>query len=303
MLRRGRRAACAAGVATTRGHGQSGTTAVANTAEISRRIAAVVLRATPSGRRGLPAPRVATTLGERRVVDLVDDAALAQVGEARVVEPELLAQHRLGVLADARRVRLRALRHLRQLHRITGHDHRLLDAVGARDIDEHVAGRDQRIGDDVLGGVARAGSDAVVGEHVAHLEAGPARGPRLDGGADHVLHVRAPALTGREAFVGEPLGMADRVREPLELVLAADLDDEPAVARLEPVHDQRRLAAALEAHRPEVHDEVGHRDHRVVHRDVDVLALAGACRGGAARRARRSRRTAPSRCRRARRRG
>ena len=40
---------------------------------------------------------------------------------------------------------------------------------------------------------------------------------------------------GGEARVVEPLRMADEVGEPLELVLAADLHDEPAVGRAEPV--------------------------------------------------------------------
>ncbi len=60
-------------------------------------------------------------------------------------------------------------------------------------------------------------------------------------------------------------------------MLAPDLHHEPAVGGLEPVHDEERAeTVGSHAHRPEVHHEVGHGDHRVEHRDVDVLALAGA---------------------------
>ena len=55
--------------------------------------------------------------------------------------------------------------------------------------------------------------------------------------------------------------------------------------------------------RPEVDDDVGHGDHGVEHGHVDVLADAGAGRGGAGRRAGRWWRTAPCRCRRGRRPG
>ena len=42
------------------------------------------------------------------------------------------------------------------------------------------------------------------------------------------------------------------------------------------MHDELRHRAARQTHRPEVRHDVGHRDDRVEHGDVDVLTLAGA---------------------------
>ena len=75
-----------------------------------------------------------------------------------------------------------------------------------------------------------------------------------------------------------PLRPADELGELLELVLAHDLHDDVAVGRAEALADHLEPLVGLGPHaqRPEVGDDVGHGDHRVEHRDVDVLALAGA---------------------------
>ena len=93
---------------------------------------------------------------------------------------------------------------------------------------------------------------------------------------EHVLEVLGPALAGREARVGGPLRMTDQLRDALELVLAHQLHHEPAVGRPERIEDGvPGLVEPVLAQRFEVGDDVGHRHGRVVHRDVDPLALAG----------------------------
>jgi len=88
--------------------------------------------------------------------------------------------------------------------------------------------------------------------------------------------VQGPAATGGHALVGEELGAADDLGELLHLVFTADLHHEPAVVGTERVADEVLLfAEAVDAERTQARDDVGHRDHRVVHGDVDVLTLAG----------------------------
>ena len=89
--------------------------------------------------------------------------------------------------------------------------------------------------------------------------------------------------------------MTDQMGEALELVLAHELHDEEAVGGLEGVeHERLVVEQVLDAERPEVHHDVGHRRGGVEHRDVDVLAdpalVAVTQRGEDAR----SPRTAPS---------
>ena len=108
------------------------------------------------------------------------------------LEAELGAQHLVGVLADPRHPGLGTLGHLRQLHRVAGHEHGLVDAVGARHLDEHVPRRDVRVGDHVGRVVARARDDARRGELARRFELRALRRPRLDRGPDHRLEVRRP---------------------------------------------------------------------------------------------------------------
>ena len=61
----------------------------------------------------------------------------------------------------------------------------------------------------------------------------------LDGGADDLAEVLAPARARRQARVLEPLGQADERSQPLELVLASDLGDEPAIGGAERIADER----------------------------------------------------------------
>ena len=92
-------------------------------------------------------------------------------------------------------------------------------------------------------------------------------------------------------------GLPDEVGEPRELVLAHDLHDDVAVGRAEALADHLERLARGSGRTPSDQKLVTMSviaTHRVEHRDVDVLALAGARRGGAARRGCRSRRTAPS---------
>ena len=132
----------------------------------------------------------------------------------------------------------------RHLDRVAGHEHRLLDPVGAGHLDEHVAGRDVRVVDHLLVAEARAGGDA--GGARARRTTSTlvlSGGPPLDRRAQHVVEVVDPALAGRRsagrsAHSGWPIELDQRG----ELVLAPDLDDEPAVVGAEAVHDQRRRA-------------------------------------------------------------
>src|SRR5438128_4045679 len=120
---------------------------------------------------------------------LADHAFGAEVGELRVGEAELLVQHLVGVLADPWDARLGAVGHLRQLHWVAGDEHRVVDVVGARQLDEHVARLDVRIGDDVGGGVARPGRDPGGAQLVAGVELRPRRRPLLHRRTDDVLEV------------------------------------------------------------------------------------------------------------------
>ena len=68
--------------------------------------------------------------------------------------------------------------------------------------------------------------------------------------------------------------MADGACEQCEVMVADRLYDEVAVLRGKAVEDAGYLAATSDPHRPEARRNVGHRDHRVEHRDVDVLAAS-----------------------------
>ena len=124
-------------------------------------------------------------------------------------------------------------------------------------------------------GVARSRRDVGRSEGFAHLEACPVGSPALDGRTDRVLGVLGPARPSGEACLTDPLGLSDEVGERLELVLARHLHDEPPVAGAERAHEHLGCRFAL-AEGPEVRDDVTHRQHRIEHRDVDELSLAGA---------------------------
>ena len=89
--------------------------------------------------------------------------------------------------------------------------------------------------------------------------------------------MRLPARACHEPRIVLPFGMADEIGEREELVLAHDLHHDIAVGRAEPLADDLESLAGLGPHteRPEVGDDVGHRDDRIEHRDVDVLAESG----------------------------
>src|SRR5207302_6564867 len=78
---------------------------------------------------------------------------------------------------------------------------------------------------------ARPGDDARGRQLLRRFELGALRCPRVDGGADHALHVRSPARARREARIVLPLRMTDEIREPGELVLADDLHDNVSIRR------------------------------------------------------------------------
>ena len=129
--------------------------------------------------------------------------------------------------------------------------------------------------DQLVVGEARAGGHTRRREVVARLHLGAGGRPLLDGGAEHGVQVVDPPLPLGEALVGGPLGVADGLDQLGEVVLPPDLDDEPAVRRPEPVHDQRPQVAVAQPHGPEVGHDVGDGHQGVEHGDVDLLALAG----------------------------
>ena len=214
------------------------------------------------------------------------------------VEAELVAQHRAGVLAEPGHAVLGALGDLRQLHRVAGDQHRLLDAVGALHLDEHVAAGEVRVGDRPRRAVctAPAAMPAAVSSFAHRLELRRVRRPRLDArAAARPRGARPQPCARREPRVVEPLGMADDAARALELVLAHELHHEPAVGRRGTCRGSAVLGSLSRClpERPEVGDDVGHRDGR---RRTWRCRRAGPrrCgRGGAARRGCRWPRTAP----------
>src|SRR5438309_1937515 len=74
------------------------------------------------------------------VASLANHAFDSQGVELFVGETEVLAQHLAGVLAQPRDPRLGSPRHLAEPDRVARSQDRLVDAVRARHLDEHVAG-------------------------------------------------------------------------------------------------------------------------------------------------------------------
>ena len=123
------------------------------------------------------------------------------------------------------------------------------------------------------------GDDAGRGELRARLRASCAVDAHAST-AGRITVSRCGAQPARVAKRGSSFhsGWPTRSASAAELVLAHDLRDDVAVGRAEALADhlERLVGLGPHAQRPEVRDDVGHRDHRVEHRDVDVLALAGA---------------------------
>ena len=132
---------------------------------------------------------------------------------------------------------------------LPGHEHRVGDTVGARHLDEHVAGGDMRIGDHVGGVVARARDHPRLGELARRFELRALRRPRVDRGPDLRLERGRPAGARREARIVAPLRMPDEVAEVPELVLAHDLRDDVTVGRAEALADDLRAPCPARAAR------------------------------------------------------
>ena len=129
---------------------------------------------------------------------------------------------------------------------------------------------------DVGRGVALADGKALGRKRSDRLAVGHRCGPALDVGADHGGEVIAPAFPRGKAFVGEPLTVTGDLGELFELVLAHTLHDEVPFAGRKGLDDaDGALGLAGDAHRVEVRDEVGHRNGRIEHGDVDVLPFTG----------------------------
>ena len=140
-------------------------------------------------------------------------------------------------------------------------------------------GRDVGVGDDLGGAVARAGDDARPPQRARRFELRACRRPRLDRGPDLGLEVRGPTGAGRRsADRRPPLRLPDEVAELRRTGARARSAPRRSRRGLEALEDHLRAPCRLGPHaeRPEVRDDVGHRDHRVEHRDVDVLPLARA---------------------------
>ena len=202
-----------------------------------------------------------------------------QGGDLALAEAELGREHLVGVLADPRHAGLGAFGHLRQLHRVAGDEHGLGDAVGAGHLHEHVARRDVRVGDHLGRVIARARDDArprsaprAASSFVASTAHASTAG-RITSSRCVDPARRASRSAGRRATPAWPTSSASRSNWCSRRPGATNA----AVGRPEAVQISVGASRArAHAERPEVRDDVGHRDHRVEHRDVDVLALAGA---------------------------
>src|SRR5437660_3622451 len=91
---------------------------------------------------------------------LADHALGSQGVELLVGETHILAQHLAGVLAEPWDPRLGSPRHLAEPDRVARSQDRLVDAVRAGHLHQHVAGSDVPVVDDFFVGEARAGGDA-----------------------------------------------------------------------------------------------------------------------------------------------
>ncbi len=200
----------------------------------------------------------------------------ARAGGARGGQPQRVDQHRPGLFAHPGHPPLARFGYARQLHRVAGDQHRLLHPVGAFHGDEHVAGGHVGVGQHLGWGEGRSGHHPGIGERHGGLLAGQVGRPRLQCRADDPVEVFAPAGALGEAGIVEPFGVTDQLGQLHKLVLAHQLNHQRAVAGAEGAeHVGGRVGFARLAHRCEVGDHVGHRQHRVQHGDVHVLALPG----------------------------
>jgi hypothetical protein len=152
-----------------------------------------------------------------------------------------------------------------------------IGVVGAGRLDQHVPGGHVRVGDDLGRREAGPGGQAGGTKGGGGLELGHRGGPRLDGGAD-LADVVDPPGRRCEAGVVVPGRLTDHLGQHGEVLGSDALEDEPAVGRRERVDDGLDLVLDLpvDAHRPQVGDDVRHGHHGVEHGHVDLLALAGA---------------------------
>ena len=82
---------------------------------------------------------------------------------------------------------------------LPGYQDGLLDVVGSRQLDEHVAGGHVGILDHLLVAEARTRGQAGAAQVEAGLDLGPSRRPAFDGGADVAFEIVEPELAGGEA--------------------------------------------------------------------------------------------------------
>ena len=227
---------------------------------------------------------------------------LADRASSAAAEPELLGQDGVGVLAQPGDPRLGTLGHVGELHRVAGDEHRLVDAVGARHLDEHVAGGDVRVGDHLVVAEARPGGDARprTSPRTPRAASCPTPTPRRPGRMTSSRWSTQPCRSAKRGSVVQP-------GWPTSSASAANCGSRPTWMMNQP-SDARNPSmisgadrAVAQAERPEVGDDVGHGDHGVEHRDVDVLALPGGVAVAERRQHADHARRAPTRCRRARR--
>ena len=180
------------------------------------------------------------------------------------------------MLAQPRHSSFGAVGHGAHFHRVARRDHWLGYTIGARHGHKHVARSHVWVVDHLLRTEARTGGNASSCQRLAGFDVGHVCRPFAHASAND-LDVFAPSGTSGEAHIGDPIGVAHKVGETFELVLAAHLDDEPTVATGESVEHHLQALAGLRAlaHAPVVHHYVGERNHCVEHRDVYVLADAG----------------------------
>ena len=135
------------------------------------------------------------------------------------------------MLTEPGHPRLGALGHIGELHGEPGDEDGLLDPVGPRVLDEHVARGQVGVVHDLVVGGDRSGDQSGGVEGFAGGAFGLAGGPGLDGGADVRLEVLEPPLRGGETRVVDPLRPSDGAGHVGPLMWAQDLEHEPAVGR------------------------------------------------------------------------